>query len=119
MSTQLIDDRDTALAVGYVATDCAEAFSFADYRATLQDWRVRALLQDGQVIGAVYSRGDEIHVSVLPDWRKRWATKGVLKQLFAGARVTTTVVPGHEYMYDILARLGFVQLPDGQFVKGH
>ena len=119
MTTQLTDDRDTALAIGYVATECGERISYADYRATLEDWRVRALERDGRPIGAVYSRGDEIHVSVLPDHRRRWATKGVLKQLFAGARVTTTVVPGHEYMYDILKRLGFVQMPDGQFVKGH
>lgn len=119
MSTILTDDRDTALRVGYVATDWTNALDFQAYEAAMGDWTIRAVVRDGECIGAAYRQGDEIHVSILPQYRKRWATRSILRQLFSGNRVTTRVVPGHDYMYDILARLGFVQMPDGLFVKGH
>jgi hypothetical protein len=119
VSTELVDDRDTALAVGYVATDWTHVVPFDAYCEALEPCRVQAIVRNQQCIGALYRLGDEVHVSVLPDYRRRWASKGLLKQIFSGARVTTRVVPGHEYMYDILTRLGFVQMPDGLFVKGH
>jgi hypothetical protein len=40
-----------------------------------------------------------------------------LRQLFDGSRVTTKVTPGHDYMYDILKRLGFKESDSGMLVK--
>jgi RimJ/RimL family protein N-acetyltransferase len=83
----------------------------------MEGWTVKALMRGDECIGAVYFRGDELHVSVVPEWRKRWATRAVLQNLFAAPRVTTRVTPGHEYMHGILQRLGFVQ-QDDFFVRG-
>jgi hypothetical protein len=117
VTTRLTPNRSEALQIGYAATDWSRPIDFDAYAAAVADWDVKAIERDGQCIGAAFFKDDEVHASVVPEWRKRWATKGVLKELFAKDRVTTRVTPGHEYMNDILKRLGFTEQPDGMFVK--
>ena len=119
MTTHIVDDRQTALRVGYEATEWREPIDEDTYRMFLEDWTVQAIMRDNQPIGAVFRRGDELHVSVLPGWRRKWVTRGVLRELFDN-RITRTVLPADDdYMRGILARLGFVELPTGELVKGH
>lgn len=117
MTTQLIDDRETALRIGYKATDWSEPIAFEDYCSAVKDWTIKAIKRDDHVIGAVYKKDDELHVSILPEWRRIWVTKGLLKQLFNGSKITTRVTSGHDYMYDILKRLGFKESDGGMLVK--
>jgi hypothetical protein len=117
MTTQLVDDRETALRVGYEATDWSAPISFEDYRALVKDWIIKAIKRDDKVIGAVYKKGDEIHISVLPEWRKKWLTKSLWVDFFQSGRVTTRVTRGHDYMYDMLKRLGFKETDGGMLVK--
>ena len=119
MGTRLVDDRAAALRVGYEATQWSRPIAFEDYATAVEDWTIKAIVRDDQCIGAAYFNDGEVHVSVLPEWRRKWATKGILKDLFAGEDVWTRVAPGHEYMYGILQRLGFVEVADNVFVKGH
>jgi len=117
MTTQLVDDRESALRVGYEATDWSAPVLFEDYRNSVKDWIIKAIKRDDEIIGAVYRKDDELHVSVLPQWRRVWVTKGLLRQLFDGSRVTTKVTPGHDYMYDILKRRGIKESDSGMLVK--
>jgi hypothetical protein len=117
MTTQLIDDRETALKIGYQATDWSSPISFDDYCSAVKDWTVKAIQRDNDVIGAVYKKDDELHISVLPEWRKQWLTKSLWKNFFQSGRVITKVTPGHEYMYSILKRLGFKESDGGMLVK--
>ena len=117
MPTTLVDDREAALLVGYKATDWSAPITYEEYRAAVKDWIIKAISRDGQIIGAVYNKDDELHVSVLPEWRRLWLTKGLLRQLFGGSRVTTKVTTGHDYMYDVLKRLGFKESDGGLLVK--
>lgn len=96
-----------ALAVGYTATDWKTRPSFQEYVQLLQGWTVEAIEADGRVIGAIYSKDGEMHVSVLKPWRKRWANKRIVEQIKQRME-RTTITPGHEqYMGPILERLGF------------
>ena len=117
MPTQIIDDRESGLRIGYEATDWSAPISFETYCAAVKDWVVKAIKRDDLIIGAVYYKDDELHVSILPEWRRLWVTKGILRQLFSGPRVTTKVTPGHEHMYGILKRLGFKESNSGLLVK--
>lgn len=114
--TSLVDNRELALTVGYKATDWPSPVPEAVYRKVMDDWDVKAIVRDDKCIGAAYFSGDEVHVSILPEWRKKWATKGLIAALLKG-RVTTRVTPGHEYMHGILQRLGFAQQGEW-FVRG-
>lgn len=112
-----VDDRETGLQVGYLATDWSSPVSFDVYRNAMAEWEIQAIVRDNQPIGAVYRKDDELHVSVLPEWRRKWITKGVLRELFNRPKVVTRVASGHDYMYDILGRLGFRQTADNWMVK--
>lgn len=112
MTTKLVDDRDLALKIGYAATDFSEPISYADYEVVAKDWQVMLMVRDDEPIGTVYHKGGETHVSVLPKWRRRWATKGLLKQILNDTRFTRVDV-GHDFMYGILERLGFRREDDG------
>lgn len=103
-----------ALRVGYEATDWSQPVAYEDYCAALQNWDVLLLKRGDQIMGAYFRSPDgEVHVSVYPEWRKRWMTRSNIRQILAGDNVTTRVTPGHEhYMNSILQRLGFEQ--DGE-----
>lgn len=119
MPTQLITDREQALRVGYAATDWSRPVPYDEYLRAVEDWEVQCIQRDGECIGTVYRhpRTGEVHVSVLPPWRRRWVTRGLLRQILSGPRVLTRVSPGHDYMYDILHRLGFRPTAGGYLVK--
>lgn len=116
MATVIVDDRAAAMRVGYEATDWSAPLTFDAYESALRDWTVRAIQRDGEVIGAVFTKDGELHVSIRPDWRRRWMTKGILRELFAKP-VKTRVAAGHDYMRGVLERLGFTEHSNGMFVK--
>lgn len=112
MATRLVNDRESALAIGFKATDWHVPIEYDVYVNIAADWDVKAIERDGSIIGAIYSKNGETHVSVLPEFRRRWLTKGLLKDILADMTFTR-VTPGHDFMYSILNRLGFVPLADG------
>lgn len=116
MTTKIVDSRDEAIAIGYKATDWHEPIAYGQYLAIAAEWDVKAVVKDGEVIGATYFKHGEIHVSILPEWRKRWLTKGLLREILKNATMTR-VTPGHEYMFNILKRLGFVDQGMGTFIR--
>lgn len=116
MTTRLIDDRESALKVGFEATDWHVMTPYDAYVRIAADWNVKAVERDGKVIGAVYSKAGETHVSILPEFRRRWLTKGLLKDILANMTMTR-ITPGHDFMYNILNRLGFVPQADGTLTR--
>jgi hypothetical protein len=119
MPTILTDNRDTALKVGYEATDWSTPIAFDDYLQSMSGWSVQGIERDGKCIGAVYKKDGEVHVSVLKDWRKRWMTKGLIRSILGPDVTRTEVVPGHEYMFGILARLGMKNVSSYKFEVSH
>jgi hypothetical protein len=108
--------REEALKVGYLATDWNAAPPYRLYADALEDWTVRLMTKDGETIGAVYTNGPEFHVSVLPGFRGRWATRGILKEIIPRPVAVTRVAQGHERIGGILERLGF-ERRDGFYVR--
>jgi len=114
--SKIIDNRAIALKIGYAATDWENYISYEDYEAIAADWDLKLIMKDNTPIGAIYSKNGETHVSILPEWRKRWLTKGLLKEILAGMQFTR-ITPGHEFMYNILERLGFKPQADGTVAR--
>lgn len=117
MTTQLVDDREMALKIGFEATDWSTPVTFSEYKNILADWTVKAIVRNETCIGAAYFKNGEVHVSVLPEWRKKWVTRGMLDLLFADKDAFTRIMPGHEYMYGIFHRLGFTVRDDGTVAR--
>jgi hypothetical protein len=112
----ITDNRDLALKIGYAATDWEDYISYEDYANIAADWNVRLISKGETAIGAIYSKNGETHVSILPEWRKRWLTKGLLKEILADMQFTR-VADGHDFMYSILERLGFKPQADGTVAR--
>lgn len=117
MTTRLTDNRNLALKIGYDATSWQQPVTYEQHVDIAKDWDVKLIERDGQPIGAVFSKDGEVHCSILPEWRRRWLTKGLLKELTSDAKFYTRVDDGHDYMYGILARLGMKRRPDGTVGK--
>lgn len=118
---RLLDDpgaRQTALRIGYRATDWSNRPSYQEYLASLADWQVKLLKSKNENVGAVYAKGPEFHISVLREWRGRWATRGILKKIIPHPFAVTKVTPGHEQVGGMLSRLGFEHQGDGIYTKG-
>ena len=110
------NDRAVALKIGYAATDWDDYISYEDYEAIAADWDLKLIVRDDTPIGAIYSKNGETHVSILPEWRKRWLTKGLLKEILADMQFTK-VAKGHDFIYNILERLGFKRQSDGTVAR--
>lgn len=117
MATRIVDNRKLGLEIGYVATSWQRPISYEQHVDIAKDWDVKVIDRDGQPIGALFAKDGEVHCSILPEWRRRWLTKGLLKQIIAHPNFHTRVDDGHDYMYDILARLGMRRRPDGTVGK--
>lgn len=113
MTTKIVNNRDLALPVGYAATDFNYPLSYEKYVELAESWSVDAIIRNDEVIGAIFTKNGEVHVSILPKWRRKWLTKGLLQQIVARPDFYTRVDDGHDYMYGILERLGMVSRPDG------
>jgi len=114
--SKIVNNRGIALKIGYAATDWDNYISYAEYEKISKDWNVRLITKGNVPIGAIYSKNGETHVSILPEWRKRWLTKGLLKEILADMRFTK-VAKGHDFMYSILERLGFKPQADGTVAR--
>ena len=73
--------RAEALKIGYEATDWLKVPGFEEYTEFMDEWTVELLVRNGEPIGAIYTRGPEFHISILPEWRGRWATRSILKRI--------------------------------------
>lgn len=113
MTTYLSDNRELGLRIGYEATTWQTPVSYQQHVDIAKDWDVKVIERDGCPIGAMFVKDGEVHCSILPEWRRKWLTKGLLRQIIDRPNFHTRVDDGHDYMYDILARLGMVSRPDG------
>lgn len=121
MTTRIVDNRDVALRVGYEATSWQQPITYAQHVDIASDWDVRLIERDEMPIGAIFTKDGEVHCSILPKWRRKWRrkwlTKELLNQIVSTPNFHTRVDDGHDYMYDILARLGMARRPDGTVGK--
>lgn len=116
MTTEIVDNRDLGLKIGFAATDWAHPIEYKAYENIASNWQVSVLIRDAEPIGAIFKRDGETHVSILPKWRRRWATKGLVKEILSDMHYTK-VADGHDFMYGVLERLGFVRQPDGTVAR--
>lgn len=117
MSTHLADNREEALAVGFLAIDWPEPMPVDQYERAFEDWTVRGIVRDGKTIGTTYVKDCELHVAILPEWRKRWVTRNVLNEMFDMPKVIARPIERSDTMYNYLICLGFEDKGDKTLVK--
>ncbi len=120
MTTELIDYRNLALYVGFMAIEDeykSKGMGYDSYVEAFEGWDVKGIARDGLCIGATYTKDGELHVAINPEWHGRWVTRSLLNAMFDMPKVIARPIPRGEAMYDYLTRLGFVDVGDDTLVK--
>ena len=100
---ELTDDKD-AIKIGRRAFRDVYPLSYKD----LELFEIKAL-KDKEIIGAVFYKGPEVHVSILPKYRRRWMSKRIIREILKTPfdRFGYAVTMGFEKDRDFLERIGF------------
>lgn len=89
-----------------------DGVSLEAFRRTAAGWELALLMAGAEVVGAATRRGGELHIGILPDWRKRWATRGFIRDIIAWAAesgpVRTGVMHGNAIGKRLVEGVGFV-----------
>ncbi len=88
------------------------AVDFQQFAAMVCDWDIEPIIVDGRVVGGVMTRGDEIHVGVIPEGRRRWLTRSLVRKTLGHVmnrygRATTKVMRDNAAGHQFVTRLGF------------
>ena len=83
--------RDEAIDAGWRAYADQLPGLESDYRAACERWQVVAVVAD-EVIGALFVDGDVIHLGIVPEWRKRWASRRLLREMLSYGQRTELLV---------------------------
>lgn len=108
---ELRDNRDLAFKVGAAALEDRVPLTEAELAKIFADYAVKVLCDQGKPFGMVVTKGPEIHLAIVPSYRRRWASRRLLNQLlqeplthgFAITSVMTDNVKGQNFV----ERLGF------------
>ena len=84
------------------------------YRAMCEGWRVIAVVAD-RVIGALFARDGVIHLGIVPEWRGRWASRRLIREMLAYGR-TTTIQDFEPQCAEFVGRIGFVKTEGSAYV---
>ena len=98
--------RAEAIEAGWIAYRERVADLEEAYRRACEAWEVVAVVESGAVIGALFVRDGIIHLGIVPEWRGRWASKRVIREMLSYGR-KTTVGDDEAGCLSFVQRLGF------------
>lgn len=99
--------RDEAIEAGWLAYRDRLPGMEAVYRNACDGWQVVAVVAD-RVIGALFAKDGVIHLGIVPEWRSRWASRRLIREML-GYGKRTTLLPDEDGPRDFISRIGFVQ----------
>jgi hypothetical protein len=98
--------REEAIAAGWLAYRERVPTMYAKYLAACEGWEVVAVTNHSEVIGALFARDGVIHLGIVPNWRGRWASRRVIREMLTYGK-TTTVLDEEPQCIDFVSRIGF------------
>lgn len=83
------------------------------YRQACDGWDVIAVCDGEKVIGAFFAKDRVVHIGIVPEYRGRWVTRGLIREMHKyGDR--TTLLPGESS--DFVEKIGFHREESGEYV---
>ena len=81
----------------------------------LEEFDIQPLIHNDETVGMLMIRGPEVHVAILPAYRKRWITRGLINAVLGGLEskhgyALTSCFDGEPEKKDFITRLGFQQI---------
>jgi GNAT superfamily N-acetyltransferase len=97
--------RDEAIEAGWLAYQEHLPAHGAAYRAACERWRVVAVVAGDEVIGALFVDVGVIHLGIVPEWRRRWASRRVLRQMLSYGKRTEMMADESVEFVDRIKRI--------------
>ena len=60
-----------------------------EYHSAVSDWKPIAVCNEDEVIGALLAKDGVIHIGIIPEWRGKWASKRVIREMLKYGTKTT------------------------------
>jgi len=106
--------RAEAIAAGWLAYRERVPGMESAYLAMCEGWRVIAVVAD-RVIGALFVREGVIHLGIVPEWRSRWASRRLIRDMLSYGKATT-IQDFEPQCAEFVSRIGFAKTQGGQYV---
>ena len=81
----------------------------SDYYNAVTDWNPIAVCDDDKVIGALLVKNGVIHLGIVPEYRGKWASRRIIKEMLAYGTATTLTDDEPD---EFVKRIGFVKTGD-------
>jgi hypothetical protein len=93
-----------------------EDYSLWKFQTDFKDWYFEYIYKDNRCIGATISRNGYIHIGIIPEYRKKWATKNEIRFLISSSMkdgvAKTTIFRDDQFRINFAKRLGFKMIED-------
>lgn len=106
--------REEAIEAGFraLADRFPPTYSRDDFRKALASWEVQAFCDGDKPVGMLMTRGNELHVAVIPEVRGKWLSRRLIREVLSpliekSGEAVTSVMPDNEAGRDFVSRLGF------------
>lgn len=106
--------REEAIDAGWLAYRDRLPDMEAVYRKACEGWQVIAVVAD-RVIGALFARDGVIHLGIVPEWKGRWASRRLIREML-GYGTRTTLLLDEDGPREFIGRIGFVETEGGAYV---
>lgn len=106
--------REEAIQAGWLAYAERVPGMESAYLAWCEGWRVIAVVAD-RVIGALFARDGVIHLGIVPEWRGRWASRRLIREMLSFGK-STTIEDFEPQCAAFVGRIGFVKTEGGAYV---
>ena len=102
--------RNDVLKVGHKAAEID--MSFPEFKKMLMDWKIEPVFVDDKLAGMYAVKNTEVHFCVLPDFRGKWLSKGLINDVFMPILerygfVTTAVPDDKPQGHGLVKKFGF------------
>jgi GNAT superfamily N-acetyltransferase len=98
--------RQDAIRAGWLAYAERVPEHLDAYLVACAGWQVVAVCDDDKPIGALYARDGVIHLGIVPEYRGRWASRRVIRQMLQYGE-KTTVRDDEPQCIEFVTRIGF------------
>ncbi len=109
--------RAEAIEAGWQAYRGRVDIPESHYRKVCDEWDVVAVADEDEVIGALFVKAGVIHLGVKPEWKGRWASRRIIREMLSYGR-KTTVEPWESECLEFIGRIGFRPSGDGFEMRG-
>ena len=86
-----------------------EALNFQFPISDIYRFKIKSLCNDEDVVGSVFYDGPEIHIAIFPEYRRRWASRRIIRDILKHPfdEYGYAITMGFESDRDFLERIGF------------